>query len=84
MYKKHMTGGQKGVQAVQHAGKGSTAKPLNARNAVSQSGSDNPGAGINNYAKATPMAAPQAPSNPAPSPMPAPGLGSGNWPGIGQ
>lgn len=79
MLKKHMTlpqmGGNKGQQ-VHHQGKDSKVQTLSAKNNVSTSGSDNPGAGLNNYAKATPAA---APTPPAPD-----GLGSGTWPGIGQ
>ncbi len=76
MFTKHITPLSKGGQRVNHAGKGSQQAPMGMRRQITQSGATDPGAGINNYAKATPMA------NPAP---PAPdGLGSGTWPGIGQ
>jgi hypothetical protein len=78
MLKKHMVPLNKGGQAIAHAGKGSMQAPMSARNSVTQSGSSLPGAGMNNYAKATPMA------NPTPSATPDGGLGSGDWPGIGQ
>jgi hypothetical protein len=77
MLTKHMTPLRKGGQTVNHAGKGSQVMPLSTRNNVSASGSGLPSAGINNYAKATPMAQPTPPA-------PDGGLGSGDWPGIGQ
>ncbi len=77
LLKKHLTPLSKGGSVKMHAGKGSSMQPLqSSRNNVSTSGSDNPMAGINNYAKATPMAAPTPPATN--------GLGSGDWPGIGQ
>lgn len=76
MLKKHMKPLTKGGATTVHAGKGSQQAPMSARTNVTQSGANTPGAGINNYAKATPMA---NPTPPAPS-----GFGSGNWPGIGQ
>lgn len=76
MLKKHMKPLTPGGQTTVHAGKGSKAAPMNARSNVVNSGAMQPGAGINNYAKATPMA---QPTPPAPD-----GLGSGTWPGIGQ
>ena len=79
MLKKHMVPLTKGGQTTVHAGKGSQQAPMSARNSVTQSGSSAPGAGMNNYAKATPMA---NPTPPAPPPNDA--LGSGTWPGIGQ
>jgi hypothetical protein len=82
MLKKHMAAGK--GQAVVNQGKGSQSQPLNAQNNIGQSGSDMPGAGINNYAKATPMAQPApaaAPSVPQPAP-PNTGLGSGTFPGV--
>ena len=78
MLKKHMTPLTKGGQTNVMAGKGSAQAPMSARNSVTQSGSAMPGAGMNNYAKATPMA------NPTPPAAPDGGLGSGSWPGIGQ
>lgn len=79
MLKKHMTlpqmGGNKGQQ-VQTQGKGSQTQTLSAKNNVSQSGSGQPDSTMNNYAKASPAAAPTPP-------MPD-GLGSGTWPGVGQ
>ena len=78
MLKRHMVPLTKGGQTTVHAGKGSQQAPMSARNSVTQSGSSAPGAGINNYAKATPMA------NPTPPGQPDGGLGTGDWPGIGQ
>jgi hypothetical protein len=79
MMKKHMTlpqmGGNKG-QVVQNQGKGSRVQTLSAKNNVSNSGSAQPDSTLNNYAKASPAA---APTPPAPD-----GLGSGSWPGIGS
>ena len=66
-------GGKKGHVTV-HQGKGSQQQPLSTHNNVKQSGSAQPGAGLNNYAKATPMPGPSAPA--------ADGLGSGDWPGV--
>jgi hypothetical protein len=77
MFKKHMVPLSRGGQTIQHAGKGSRVQQLSTRNNVSTSGSDSPYADINNYAKATPMAQPTPPA-------PDGGLGSGDWPGIGQ
>jgi len=76
MFKKHMTPLTKGGTTTVHAGKGSQQAPMSARTNVTQSGSNLPSAGINNYAKATPMANPTPPASD--------GLGSGTWPGIGQ
>jgi hypothetical protein len=58
-----------------HAGKGAKSAPMGMRQAITQSGATQPGAGINDYAKATPV---PGPAGPAPG-----GLGSGTWPGIG-
>ena len=66
-------GGKKGTVTV-HQGKGSQQQPLSTHNNVSQSGAAKPGAGLNQYAKATPMPGPSAPASN--------GLGSGDWPGI--
>ena len=66
-------GGKKGTATV-HQGKGSQQQPLSTHNNVSQSGAAKPGAGLNQYAKATPAAAPTPPASD--------GLGSGTWPGI--
>lgn len=80
MFKKDMKPLTKGGSTTAHAGKGSTQMPMagSARSMVSQSGATAPGANMNNFAKATPMAQPQA--NPQP---PDGGLGTGNWGGIG-
>ena len=85
MMKQHMKPLAKGGATTAHAGKGSQVQPLSARNNISQSGSALPGAGINNYAKATPMAAPPPAAAPPSAPSPAPpntGLGSGTFPGV--
>ena len=58
MLKKHMTPLTKGGSTTVHAGKGSNQQPLGVHNNVNVSGSAAPSAGINNYAKATPMAQP--------------------------
>jgi len=71
-----MTPLSKGGQMTRHAGKGSKSVPMGMRHNITQSGATQPGANINNYAKATPMPGPAAPSPD--------GLGSGTWPGIGQ
>lgn len=76
MLKKHMTPLTKGGSTTVHAGKGSNQQPLGVHNNVSVSGSAAPSAGINNYAKATPMANPTPPATS--------GLGSGTWPGNGM
>jgi len=76
MFKKHIKALTPGGQTTVHAGKGSKQAPMSARNNVVNSGAMQPGAGINNYAKATPAA---APTPPAPD-----GLGTGTWPGIGE
>jgi hypothetical protein len=76
MKKSGMTALTKGGQKTVHQGKGSQQQPLSVHNNVSASGSAQPSAGLNNYAKATPMAQPTPPATT--------GLGSGNWPGIGQ
>jgi len=76
MFKNQMKPLTPGGQTIVHKGKGSKQAPMSARNNVVNSGAMTPGAGINNYAKATPMA---APASPAPD-----GLGSGTWPGNGQ
>jgi hypothetical protein len=83
----HMKALSKGGQKVNNAGKGSQVQPLGARNNIGQSGSALPGAGINNYAKASPMGQPSPAAAPVapPSPQPAPpntGLGSGTFPGV--
>jgi hypothetical protein len=71
-----MTPLTKGGTRTAHAGKGSKTVPMPMRHTITQSGATQPGAGVNNYAKATPMPGPAAPSPD--------GLGSGTWPGIGQ
>lgn len=82
MFKHQITPLTKGGQVQVHKGKGSRQGALRPhRNNPAPAGSvgqppPSPGASINDYAKATPAA------NPAP---PAPdGLGTGDWPGIGQ
>jgi hypothetical protein len=71
-----MTPLTKGGTRTAHAGKGSQSADMGMRHTITQSGATQPGAGMNNYAKATPMPGPAAPA--------ASGLGSGTWPGIGQ
>jgi hypothetical protein len=70
-----MTPLTKGGSRTVHAGKGSKQAPMGMRQQITQSGATQPGASMNNYAKATPAA------NPTPA-MPPPGLGSGTWGGI--
>lgn len=74
MMRHQMTPLSHGGARTVHAGKGSRQAPMAARQAVTQP----PGAPptMNNYAKATPAAAPQ------PMPSANPGLGSGVFPGI--
>lgn len=74
VFKKDLKPLTKGGDVTKHAGKGSKAAPMSARKSVTQSGALSPNAGVNNYAKATPM--PQQPA------APTPGIGSGDWPGI--
>lgn len=74
MMKHHMTPLTKGGSRTVHAGKGSKSGPMEMRQNITNSGAEAPGAGINNYAKATPMPGPAAPA--------ASGLGSGTWPGV--
>lgn len=76
MPKPALTPLSKGGTRTVHAGKGSKSAPMTMRDAITKSGATQPGAGINNYAKATPMPGPAAPSPD--------GLGSGVWPGIGR
>ena len=76
MMKNQMTSLTKGGQKTVHQGKGSQQQPLSTHNNVSASGAAKPGAGMNNYAKATPMAQPTPPATT--------GIGSGTWPGIGE
>jgi hypothetical protein len=77
IHRNQMTPLSKGGARTVHAGKGSKSAPMGMRKQITESGATQPGATMNNYAKATPAA------NPAPS-MPPPGLGSGTWPGVGQ
>lgn len=72
MFKKHITPLSKGGQVTKHDGKGSKMAPMVDRAAVV--GAQQPGAGVNDFSKATPMA------RPAPNPM-MPGPGSGGFPG---
>lgn len=74
-----MTPLAKGGARTVHAGKGSRAAPMAARQAV-MPGPPAQAPTMNNYAKASPAPMP----SPAGGNMPPPGLGSGQWPGIGQ
>lgn len=69
MFKKHMTPLSKGGQTTVHQGKGSQATGMPNRQQITALGS--PNAGLNDYAKATPMA------QPAPVTPTGPGFGSG-------
>lgn len=69
MFKKDLTPiGRGGI--TKHAGKGSQAADMPSRRALTALASA-PNAGLNDYAKATPMA----------QPAPLPPTGPGNWPG---
>ena len=83
MFKKQMHAAP-GAQKVKNAGKGSQTAPMPNRGQIS-SLAKNPAATMNDYAKATPMAAaPPTPAPPIPAAAPAAqGLGTGTWPGIG-
>jgi hypothetical protein len=74
MMKHQMTRLTKRGTRTAHAGKGSKSAPMAMRQEITNSGATAPGAGINNYAKATPMPGPAAPA--------ATGLGSGTWPAV--
>ena len=76
MMKQQMTPLSKGGTRTVHAGKGSKSAPMGLRQNITQSGAMAPGAGLNNYAKATPMPMPAVPVGP-------PGGGMGP-PTIGQ
>ena len=77
VFKNQLTPASKGGSVAVHKGKQATPpQTLSTHNNVSASGSGKPGAGLNDYAKATPAAQPTPPSSD--------GLGSGTWPGIGQ
>ena len=96
MLKKHMSPLSKGGQLVKHAGKGSSQASMPNRsqiNALAQP----PAQGINNYAKATPMAGGMPPipgggpppggggATPGGPPGPPPlGLGTGGFSGTGN
>jgi hypothetical protein len=74
MFKKDITPLSKGGQITKHAGKGSAVAGMPDRQQINQLAKP-AGQNINNYAKASPM----------PQPAPATdGIGSGNWPGIGE
>lgn len=75
MMKNQMTPLTKGGTRTVHAGKGSQQAPMAMRQAITGSGVLNPGAGINNYAKSTPLPGPAGPASN--------GLGTGVWPGVG-
>lgn len=74
MLKKHMVPLSKGGTTTAHAGKGSMQANMPDRNQIKQLQTP-PTNGINNYAKATPMA--QGPTAPDGN------LASGDFPGIG-
>jgi hypothetical protein len=77
VFKQNLTAiGKGGI--TKHKGKGSQMADMPNRNAVSQLAAPT-GNTMNNYAKATPLA-----DSPSPQPGDMSGLGSGNWPGIGQ
>jgi hypothetical protein len=75
MFKKHMTPLTKGGSTTVHQGKGSQQAPFPNRREISGLAGGN--GSINDYAKASPAAQPQA--NPV-----MPGPGSGGWPGNGM
>ena len=83
MFKHQMTPLTKGGKTQVHAGKGARSSSLRPQgNNPAPAGSAAPPPNVqgpNNYAKAVPPATP-----PATPSAPDGGLGSGNWPGIGQ
>jgi len=81
MFKKHMTPLTKGGTLTKHAGKGSKSGTLSSRNNLNPSTTSNSQT-IGDYAKATPLANPTPPATATGGGID--GLGSGNWPGIGQ
>ncbi len=70
MFKKHMTPLSPKGQMVQHQGKGAQSRAMPDRRALTALASA-PNAGLNDYAKATPMA----------QPAPMPPVGPGSFPG---
>lgn len=74
-FKKDLTPLSKGGQIIKHKGKGSQAAGMPDRHQIGQLATA-PGASLNNYAKATPMA--------QPLPAAAPGIGTGDWSGNGM
>ena len=82
VFKKHLTPLTKGGTITKHAGKGSQSGRLqSAGNNLNPATTSNMQS-INDYSKATPMAAPTPPATATGGGTD--GLGSGNWPGIGQ
>lgn len=84
MFKKHMTPLTKGGTLTKHAGKGSKSGTLMSglgQNNLNPATTTN-AQSIGDYAKATPMAQPTPDATDSGGGTD--GLGSGNWPGIGQ
>lgn len=79
VFKQNLTPLSKGGAIHKHKGKGSQQTAMPDRNEISSLAKP-ANQSINNYAKATPMAAPQ----PDPSTAGTSGLGSGNWAGNGM
>ena len=82
VFKKHLTPLTKGGTITKHAGKGSQSGRLQSAGNNLNPATTGAGQSFGNYAKQTPMA------NPTPDATATgggtDGLGSGNWPGIGQ
>ena len=81
VFKKNLTPLTKGGTITKHAGKGSQSGTLGKTNNLNPSTTSN-SQSINDYSKATPMANPTPPATSTGGGTD--GLGSGNWPGIGQ
>ena len=82
VFKKHLTPLTKGGTITKHAGKGSQSGRLQSAGNNLNPATTTTAQSMNDYAKATPMAQPTPPATDTGGGTD--GLGSGNWPGIGQ